>query len=102
MAQPPGVASNKDTESHTRLYHHTTSMFPYSALDAVDSEAEDTPTWLPSRTARVGYVCTESCGRGKLVWLIIECISLAQHLLIGCVKIEVLSTLTQAKMLLLN
>ena len=53
MAQPPGVVGSKDTMSHTRLYHHTTSMFPYSALDAEDSEAEDTPSWLPARTSRV-------------------------------------------------
>jgi len=60
MAQPPGVVGSKDATSHTRCYHHTTSMFPYSALDAEDSEAEDTPSWLPARTARVcvlGVVC---------------------------------------------
>ena len=53
MAQPSGVVGTKDAVLHTRPYRHTTSMFPYSALDAEDSEAEDTPSWLPARTARV-------------------------------------------------
>ncbi|XP_065899690.1 polycomb protein suz12-B-like isoform X2 [Dysidea avara] len=53
MAQPSGVVGTKDAVLHTRPYRHTTSMFPYSALDAEDSEAEDTPSWLPARTARM-------------------------------------------------
>ena len=53
MAQPSGVVGTKDAVLHTRPYRHTTSMFPYSALDAEDSEAEDTPSWLPARTTRV-------------------------------------------------
>ena len=53
MAPPSGVGGRKDVVPHCRVYHHTTSLFPYSAEAADDSETEDTPSWLSARTEKV-------------------------------------------------
>ena len=53
MVHPSRIGGKKDTVPHNRVYHHTTSLFPYSAQDAEDSETEDTPSWLSDRTAKV-------------------------------------------------
>ena len=53
MAPPSEVGGRKNAVLHNRVYYHTTSVFPYSALDAEDSETEDTPSWLSARTAKV-------------------------------------------------
>ena len=67
MAPPCELGSSKDSVPHNRVYHHTTSLFPYSAQDAEDSETEDTPSWLSARTAKVCSVystmheCIHTC-----------------------------------------